>query len=321
MVRQKAINQQIQTMKKLLLLGLTLVLFTSCQKAERYTTTSSNIDEMKALIADYNAGNWEGWMSHYADSAKLYHNSLKAATPQEIRDALKGILTNVSSYGFAEKNAEGEDNLYFEQIISDEGNTWVNFWGGWHGTLKANGEELDIPVHLTCKMVDNKIVEEDAYYDMSKYAAAMEAIEKANNMPVEEKTIDAQIEKFVSEFLNKKDASVLGDILADNFVRYMNDVKESSGAAELASNMDVFFKGFPDFKITLLHKSPIFNNTRFVHWQMTGTNTGEFNGSAATGKQVKITGLSRLHFNGNGKIDEEDVFYDQLSLMQQLGKN
>ena len=50
-------------MKKLFLLGLTLVLFTACQKAERYTTTSSNIDEIKALVADYNAGNWEGWMS------------------------------------------------------------------------------------------------------------------------------------------------------------------------------------------------------------------------------------------------------------------
>ena len=139
-------------------------------------------------------------------------------------------------------------------------------------------------------------------------------------MPVEDKMIDDQINKFVSEFLNEHDASVLNDILADNFVRYMNDVKESTSSDGLATNMKVFFTAFPDFKITLLHRSPIFNNTRFVHWQMTGTNTGEFNGSPATGKKVKITGLSRLHFNGQGKLDEEDVFYNQLDLMQQLGK-
>jgi len=307
-------------MKKLLFLGLTLVLFTACQKNERYTTSSTNVDEMKALVADYNAGNWEGWMSHYADSAKLYHNSIKAATPQEIRDALQGILTNVSSYGFPEKNAEGEDNLYYEQIVSDEGNTWVNFWGGWHGTLAANGEELDIPVHLTCKMVDNKIVEEYAYYDMSKYAAAMEAIEKANNMPVEDKAIIAKVDRFVDEFLNKKDASVLSDILADNYTRTMNDVVDANNPDELVKSMDAFFKGFPDFHITNPHRSEVHNNQLFVHWKMTGTNTGEFNGSPATGKKVEITGLSRLHFNGEGKMDVENVHFDQLSLMQQLGK-
>jgi len=70
----------------------------------------------------------------------------------------------------------------------------------------------------------------------------------------------------------------------------------------------------------LLHRSPIFDNTQFTHWEMTGTNTGEFAGSPATGKKVKITGLSRIHFNGDGKVDEENVFYNELDLMKQLGK-
>ena len=307
-------------MKKLLLIGLALALFAACQKPERFTTSSSNIDEVKALLADYSAGNWDGWMTHYTDSAKLFHNTWdKSVPPKEMAKALKGILANTSSYGFQEKDSNGENDIFYEQTLSDDGNTWVNFWGDWRGTLAANGQKLEVPVHISFQMDGGKIVKEYAFYNLAEYAAAMQAIEKANNMPVEDKVIDAQIEKFVSEFLNKKDASVLKDIVADNFVRYMNDVKESSGADELASHMDVFFKGFPDFKITPLHKSPIFNNTRFVHWQMTGTNTGEFNGSPATGKKVKITGLSRLHFNGDGKLDEENVFYDQLDLMQQLG--
>ena len=57
-----------------------------------------------------------------------------------------------------------------------------------------------------------------------------------------------------------------------------------------------------------------------MHWELTGTNTGEFSGSPATGNKVKVTGLSRIHFNGEGKIDEENVFYNELDLMTQLGK-
>ena len=178
-------------MKKLFLVGLVAILFAACQEQpERYTTISANIDEVKALVADYNAGNWEGWLGHYADTAKLYHNTWnEAASPQELQEALKGILSNTSSYGFADKNADGEDNVFYDQTISDEGNTWVNFWGGWKGTMSANGQEIEVPVHLTCKMVDGKIVEEYAFYDLSQFNAAMQAI-AAENAATEETAAD-----------------------------------------------------------------------------------------------------------------------------------
>jgi hypothetical protein len=102
-------------MKKLFLLGLTIILFSACQnKPERFTTTSSNIDEVKALVADYNAGNWDGWLSHYADTAKMYHNTWdKSASPSELLEGLKGNLANTSSYGFAEKDSNGEKSIFY----------------------------------------------------------------------------------------------------------------------------------------------------------------------------------------------------------------
>lgn len=171
-------------MKKLFLLGLAIVLFTACQnKPERFTTTSSNIDEVKALVADYEAGNWASWASHYADSAKIYHNTWKeSATPQETSDALKAILANTSSYGFD----HGEDEIFFEQTIDDDGETWVNFWGDWHGTLAANGQEIEIPVHLTCRMVDGKIVSEYGFYNISEFVSALQAINAAKAVETEE---------------------------------------------------------------------------------------------------------------------------------------
>ena len=301
-------------MKKLFLLVLVITLFIACQNAsQRYFESSPEIEALNSGIKAYESQDWDAWKSNFSDTAKIFHNTSKGKSLDETVSYFNQMLSNIDSYGF------GKDNAVSEMVVDKDGKTWVNYWGHWKGTTKVTNKELHIPVHITAQFVNGKIVQEYVYYDASPVSNAFAEIEKVNNMPVEEKTINDQIEKFVGEFLNKKDASVLGDILDDNFVRYMNDVKESSGSEQLAENMQVFFKGFPDFKITLLHKSPIFNNTRFVHWQMTGTNTGEFNGMPATNKKVKITGLTRIHFNGQGKVDEENVFYDQLNLMQQLG--
>lgn len=162
-------------MKKLLLLGLAVIVFTACQnKPERYTTTSTNIDEIKALVADYESGNWDAWAAHYADTAKIFHNTWKTgSTPAETQEALKSILANTSSYGFD----KGDENIFFEQTIDDDGKTWVNFWGNWRGTIAANSQEIEIPVHLSIHMENGKIVNEYGFYDVSQFQAAMQAIE------------------------------------------------------------------------------------------------------------------------------------------------
>ena len=164
-------------MKKLFLLGLAVILFTACNdKPERFTTTSSNIDEVKALISDYESGNWDSWAKHYADSAMIYHNTWeKGSTPAETQESLKTTLANTSSYGFD----HGDDEIFFEQTIDDDGLTWVNFWGNWHGTLSGNGQEIKIPVHLSLQMENGKIVREYGFYDVSNIVLALQAIEAA----------------------------------------------------------------------------------------------------------------------------------------------
>lgn len=301
-------------MKKLFLLGLSIVLFTACQKQEqRYFDESTEIETVKQLFQHLEDGNLDEVRTLYNDTAKVYVNSTKSISIDESVAYDKESRELFSMFTF-------KDSLYPEMVISKKGHKWVNTWPTWVGKVKGHDEEITIAAHATYRFEDGKIVEEYVYYDTSPIESALKKVEAMNNMTVEDKTITAQVDKFVNEFLNKKNKAVLSDILADNFVRYMNDVKDANGGDELAENMDAFFKGFPDFNIKLLHRSPIFNNTQFVHWEMTGTNTGEFNGSPATGKKVKITGLARWHFNKDGKADEEDVFYNQLDLMQQLGK-
>ena len=162
----------------LILVLLSIVLFSACQKNEpqRYFTSSPEIDIAKALLKDYHEGNWDSWITHYADTAKIYHNSWdKGLSPKETMANLKEILSKSSSYHFD----EGDDTIFYEMIISDEGNTWVYFWGNWRGTLAANNKELQIPVHLAYRFADGKIAREEGFYDLSGFTAALGEIEAA----------------------------------------------------------------------------------------------------------------------------------------------
>ena len=60
-------------------------------------------------------------------------------------------------------------------------------------------------------------------------------------------------------------------------------------------------------------------NKVFMNWTITGTNTGNFSDYSATGNKVKISGISRIDLNEEGKITYVNLFYNELSLMQQLG--
>ena len=166
-------------MKKLILIGIAIALFVACQEKgpERFTTTSHNIDVVKALIKDYEEGNWDAWLSHYSIDAKVQHNEFKFS-PKELQDALKADITNYNEYAFS----HAEEEIFYEQIIDDKGDTWVYFWGTWKAKIKNTDKEYPVPVHLACKMVDDKIVEEYGYYNRSAIDATFKEMAMAKEM-------------------------------------------------------------------------------------------------------------------------------------------
>ena len=56
-----------------------------------------------------------------------------------------------------------------------------------------------------------------------------------------------------------------------------------------------------------------------IDFNIKGTNTGPYGDLGVTGKKVNVNGLSRIDFNENGKIVYETIFYNELSMLQQLG--
>ena len=299
-------------MKKLLLLGLTLLLFAACQQEQRYFAESAETKTLEAGIAAYENGDWEKWKSHFADTAKIYVNSNESMSVDARMAQFKETTPAWANYGF------DKDKAYIEMVKDKEDETWVYYWAPHNGSIKATGKELSMPVHLAVQFKDGQIVEEHVYFDGTEMNKEMAAL---SNMTDMDKKIYSQIETLIDSFTNKQDFSVLGDLIADGHVRYINDVKVAAGPTELQASMAPFFTGFPDFNIILLHKSPIMDNAIFIHWKMTGTNDGEFAESPATGEKVDVNGLSKLHFNDEGKLDMEHIHFDQLDLFQQLGKS
>jgi steroid delta-isomerase-like uncharacterized protein len=78
-----------------------------------------------------------------------------------------------------------------------------------------------------------------------------------------------------------------------------------------------FLTAFPDGTITV---DDDFAEGDFVasRWTGTGTNTGEFLGMPATGRQITVEGMTFSRIEG-GTVREDWTLWDTLSFMQQLG--
>lgn len=149
-------------MKKLLILGLAIVLFTACdQKDTRYTQNSPEIDTYKKLMDDYKKLNWENMPKHYADTAKISNNVIKEKG-LTVAQAIEKNQEDAALFTWAVEKEE------YEMVVTDDEETWVNFWGLWKGTMKSSNKEYDIPFHSTARFIDGKIVEEHGYWDNSE---------------------------------------------------------------------------------------------------------------------------------------------------------
>ena len=86
----------------------------------------------------------------------------------------------------------------------------------------------------------------------------------------------------------------------------------------MQAHMGQYFDAFPDLHLKLKNFH-ILDNVVFTDWTCTGTHTGKFGQTAATGKKVKINGFSQLYFNEEGDMFGEEVVFNELDLLQQLG--
>ena len=131
-------------------------------------------------------------------------------------------------------------------------------------------------------------------------------------------TIKSRFKGLVNEVWNKGNMGLLNDISADNYIRKINGITVADTRKDVQANLGVFLTGFPDSKVTV-DKTILEGRQLVVHWNFTGTHMGIFGELRPTGKKAKISGCTILEFNQIGKIQREEVHYNELDLVQQLG--
>ncbi|MCP9200024.1 nuclear transport factor 2 family protein [Gramella sp. GC03-9] len=170
-------------MKRILISLFAGLLMISCNnqqkesEPERYSQDSEEINTLKSAISDYEKGDWEAMKKHYADTAQVFHNSKQGKKIGEIVTQHQESLSDLPSYGFVD-----EDND-FEMVLTNDGHTWVNFWGDWKATLPRSNQEVIVPVHLTAQFKDGKIVREHGYWDSAIMSMAMQQNDTVQETP------------------------------------------------------------------------------------------------------------------------------------------
>jgi hypothetical protein len=162
-------------MRKIIYLLFAVALFAACNtnQSQRYFSASPEIEITKSTLKHYLDGNWDAMKLLYADTAKVFNN-VPEGKGVSIVAAIEDYKQEHELFSSISYVAE-ED--FFEMVVTDDGETWVNYWGLWKGTLKANGEEYEIPVHITQRFIDEKIVRELGYWNNSAIVIALSKLE------------------------------------------------------------------------------------------------------------------------------------------------
>lgn len=133
-----------------------------------------------------------------------------------------------------------------------------------------------------------------------------------------EQLVKNNIDTYITSCWNQNDVGALEAITASTFIRTLNGIKVVATQKEMQAHINVFAKGFPDMKVSLENMS-LKEDKVFLKWHFSGLNSGIYGECAPTDKNVKISGLSQLTFDTKGILLKEDTYFNELSLMQQLG--
>jgi steroid delta-isomerase-like uncharacterized protein len=119
--------------------------------------------------------------------------------------------------------------------------------------------------------------------------------------------------------INAHESGKFAETFAPDAVSITYGFGENKGREAIASDIQKFFDGFPDFK--LAHSAVYAKGEMVVlEWVMNGTHKGEFMGVKPTGKPVGIRGATVLWMTPDGLVKQEHRYMDGSTLMAQLGQ-
>jgi len=103
-------------------------------------------------------GNEDIFSEAYADSAKLYWNSLYPLSPEEALIGIDLALEPFTDMRFL-------DGRVYQVIETENGESWTGSWRVREGRVKNSEVVVHGPVHFISRFENGKIVEESGFWD------------------------------------------------------------------------------------------------------------------------------------------------------------
>jgi limonene-1,2-epoxide hydrolase len=146
-------------------------------KPEQVASTSPNINVGKAMVKAYHTGDWDTYAQYYADSARIWRNKNWSKDPgltvTEYLDALQAGIQNMENYRF--------EGVMWQNIIDENDDNWVLFWGVWVAKSALTDKRYEIPVHIVFMMENGKIVSQGDFFNDSQLRLDLMALEESTD--------------------------------------------------------------------------------------------------------------------------------------------
>ena len=123
--------------------------------------------------------------------------------------------------------------------------------------------------------------------------------------------------RWYQELWDNWNVSTAEELFTSDYRLHLPGIPTSMDREATKAVVKMFSVSFPDLRHTV-DEIIAEGSTVAARWTVRGTHRGDFQGIAATGKSVTLSGMT-VHHMENGKILETWLTFDNQELLQQLG--
>lgn len=128
---------------------------------------------------------------------------------------------------------------------------------------------------------------------------------------------DVVLRYWYQELWDNWNIAVADDHLTDDYHLHAPGVPVPLNRDTTKQVVSMYGTAFPDLKHTV-DELIVEGDTVAARWTVRGTHKGDFQGIPATGKSVRLSGIT-VHHLREGRLRETWLVYDNMELLQQIG--
>lgn len=137
-------------------------------------------------------------------------------------------------------------------------------------------------------------------------------------MTTELASTSSRVHRAMVDAAMSRDFDALRAVYHDEYSYTGPDGVERQGVDAAVEVVRTYTSAFPDFDVSVERQYEPSDEVSIMEFRATGTHRAELDGIAATNRRVEFRGVNVVEIR-DGRIVREREYYDDLTIMQQLG--